>query len=192
MTQRQDPTEQLLDLLVYAPLGLLFEARDLVPKLADKGRQRMGGQVTVARMIGELAVRQGQRRAERFVQRLRDQPRPPATGTAPPPEASATEAAAAEPAAADPANGQRPPFSAATTPSSAASPGGDAVTTATGGAGAEASSPAIPGYDTLSASQVVPRLEGLSRDELEAIRRYEAATRGRKTVLTRIDQLLGA
>ena len=64
MSKRQDPAEQLLDLLVYAPLGLLMEARDLVPKLADKGRQRMGGQVTVARMIGELAVRQGQRRAE--------------------------------------------------------------------------------------------------------------------------------
>src|SRR5919199_1448807 len=82
MTTRRDPAEELLDLLVYAPLGLLFEARDLLPKLADKGRQRMGGQVTVARMIGELAVRQGQRRAERFVQRLRDQPRPATPGSA--------------------------------------------------------------------------------------------------------------
>ena len=163
---RQDPAEQLLDLLVYAPLGLLLEARDLVPKLADKGRQRMGGQVTVARMIGELAVRQGQRRAERFVQRLREQPaRPPSSG-------SASEG---------PANGHRAPPSAAATPSSAASPpAGDASTLA------------IPGYDTLSASQVVPRLEGLSAAELEAIRAYEEGTRARKTVLTRIDQLLGS
>ncbi|MDQ4070722.1 MAG: hypothetical protein M3203_14815, partial [Actinomycetota bacterium] len=94
MTQRQDPTEQLLDLLVYAPLGLLLEARDLVPKLADKGRQRMGGQVTVARMIGELAVRQGQRRAEKFVQRLREQPRPSATP--------------GPPVTSEPGNGHRP------------------------------------------------------------------------------------
>src|SRR4051794_4719463 len=87
MSKRQDPAEQLLDLLVYAPLGLLMEARELVPKLADKGRQRMGGQVTVARMIGEMAVRQGQRRAEKVVQRLREQQRtstsPPHGGTAP-------------------------------------------------------------------------------------------------------------
>ena len=166
MTTRQDPAEQLLDLLVYAPLGLLFEARDLVPKLADKGRQRMGGQVTVARMVGELAVRQGQRRAERFVQRLREQPpRPPSSGPA------------------EPANGHRPPPTAAATPSSAASP---SMTTG------EASSLAIPGYDTLSASQVVPRLEGLSVAELEAIRDYEESTRARKTVLTRIHQLLGS
>ena len=166
MTSRQDPAEQLLDLLVYAPLGLLLEARDLVPKLADKGRQRLGGQVTVARMIGELAVRQGQRRAERVIQRLREQPpRPPSPGAE----------------AGGPVDGHRPEPSAAATPSSAASPpAGDAA------------SLAIPGYDTLSASQVVPRLEGLSADELAAIRAYESGTRARKTVLTRIDQLLGS
>lgn len=168
MSERQDPAEQILDLLVYAPLGLLFEARDLVPKLADKGRQRMGGQVTVARMIGELAVRQGQTRAEKVIQRLREQQaRSAAPGPAP-----------------DPGNGHGPAPSAAATrsASSPASPGPSR---------AEASSLAIPGYDTLSASQVVPRLEGLSAGELDSIRAYEEATRARKTVLTRIAQLRG-
>jgi len=168
MSKRQEPAEQLLDLLVYAPLGLLMEARDLVPKLADKGRQRMGGQVTVARMIGEMAVRQGQRRAEKVVQRLREQQGAPNR----PPSAS------------QPANGHRPPLIPA--PDLAApSAGPDAV------AAPDPASLAIPGYDTLSASQVVPRLEGLSRDELEAVRSYEQASRARKTVLTRIDQLGG-
>jgi hypothetical protein len=48
---------------------------------------------------------------------------------------------------------------------------------------------AIPGYDALSASHVVQRLAGLASDELEAVRTYEAATRGRRTVLNRIAQL---
>ena len=48
---------------------------------------------------------------------------------------------------------------------------------------------AIPDYDALSASQVVPRLAGLAADELDAVRRYEAANRGRKTILSRIAQL---
>ena len=48
---------------------------------------------------------------------------------------------------------------------------------------------AIPGYDALSASQVVPRLEGLNALELEAVRAYEESGRGRKTVLSRIAQL---
>jgi hypothetical protein len=49
---------------------------------------------------------------------------------------------------------------------------------------------AIPGYDTLSAMQVVQRLTGLSAQELEAVRAYEAAHRGRKTILHRAEQLL--
>ncbi len=48
---------------------------------------------------------------------------------------------------------------------------------------------AITDYDSLSASQVVPRLDGLSGDELAAVREYEAAHRGRKTILSKIAQL---
>ena len=48
---------------------------------------------------------------------------------------------------------------------------------------------AIPGYDVLSASQVVQRLAGLADDELEAVRAYESSHRGRKTILGRISQL---
>lgn len=47
----------------------------------------------------------------------------------------------------------------------------------------------IPGYDELSASQVVERLEGLDRDSLEAVRAYESEHRGRNTILGKIAQL---
>jgi hypothetical protein len=50
----------------------------------------------------------------------------------------------------------------------------------------------IPEYDSLAASQVVPRLAGLAPSELEAVRRYEAARRGRRTILAKIAQLQGA
>lgn len=49
---------------------------------------------------------------------------------------------------------------------------------------------AVPDYDSLAASQVVPRLAALSPDELDAVRRYEAAHRGRQTILNRVAQLL--
>ena len=48
---------------------------------------------------------------------------------------------------------------------------------------------AIANYDELSASQVVERLDGLSADELADIRDYELKTRGRRTILGRIDTL---
>ena len=54
---------------------------------------------------------------------------------------------------------------------------------------AEAGSLAIPGYDALAASQVMPRLESLTPEDLEQIRTYEAAGRGRRTILSRIAQL---
>ncbi len=50
---------------------------------------------------------------------------------------------------------------------------------------------ALADYDTLSASQVVRRLESLGPDELRAVQRYEASTRNRRTILNRADQLLG-
>jgi hypothetical protein len=48
----------------------------------------------------------------------------------------------------------------------------------------------IEEYQSLAASQVVARLPALTADELDRIRRFEAAHRGRRTVLGRIDQLL--
>jgi len=48
---------------------------------------------------------------------------------------------------------------------------------------------AIPDYDSLSASQVVPRLDSLGPDELEQVRRYENGKRVRKTILSKIAQL---
>jgi hypothetical protein len=48
---------------------------------------------------------------------------------------------------------------------------------------------AIPGYDSLSAYQVVQRLAGLSSDELAAVGDYESAHRARQTVLARVRQL---
>ncbi|MGI9577761.1 MAG: hypothetical protein ACR2OH_06160 [Microthrixaceae bacterium] len=49
---------------------------------------------------------------------------------------------------------------------------------------------AIPEYDSLAASQVVPRLTTLAAEELEAIGSYEAANRARRTILNRVTALL--
>ena len=76
-----------------------------------------------------------------------------------------------------------------------AGPGADGAALA--GAGGAAPGPAstavtglaITDYDELSASQVVDRLEGLPRHELEAIRDYERAHRARNTILGKIEQL---
>jgi hypothetical protein len=50
----------------------------------------------------------------------------------------------------------------------------------------------IEEYESLAASHVVARLANLDPAELREVRRFEIAHRGRRTVLGRIDQLLGA
>ncbi len=47
----------------------------------------------------------------------------------------------------------------------------------------------IEDYDSLAASQVVPRLAALSARELAGVRRYEEIHRARRTILGRISQL---
>jgi hypothetical protein len=51
---------------------------------------------------------------------------------------------------------------------------------------------AVPDYDSLAASQVVPRLAMLSVEDLRAVRAYEQAHRHRQTILNRVAQLLEA
>jgi hypothetical protein len=180
-----DPAKLLdaaLDVFVYAPIGFLLDAREVVPKLAERGK----GQVALARLFGRFAVQRGQVEADRIL-RLRNAPtRPVAEHTGAPPASAATTAATAA---------RSTPRS---TPRSAAS--GATTSAAKAAAKRKAKPPAkrkpvvapglaIPGYDTLSASQVVPRLDALRAAELEAVRAYEAAHRGRRTILNRIAQL---
>ena len=54
MSDDEQFSEQLLDLFVYAPIGLALEAKELIPKLADRGR----GQVALARLAGRVAGQQ--------------------------------------------------------------------------------------------------------------------------------------
>ncbi|MEZ5244307.1 MAG: hypothetical protein R2707_04355 [Acidimicrobiales bacterium] len=58
--------DQVLDLLVYAPIGLALEARELIPKLADRGR----GQVALTRLAGKVAGQRGQGEARKVIDQV--------------------------------------------------------------------------------------------------------------------------
>jgi len=99
-----------------------------------------------------------------------------------------TEAPAAEPVAPEPAPAPKP----AATPPAATAPAATAPASSADVPSSDVPSVdalPIPDYDELSASQVVERLEGLDRESLDAIRRYESEHRGRNTILGKIAQL---
>ncbi len=59
--------DRVLDLVVYAPIGLALEAKELLPKLADRGR----GQVALVRLAGRVAGQQRNAGVGRLVEDLR-------------------------------------------------------------------------------------------------------------------------
>ncbi|HEX5267091.1 MAG TPA: hypothetical protein VFW24_09990 [Acidimicrobiales bacterium] len=194
MSEDRNPLESALDVFVYAPLGLFFTVTEEMPKLVEKGRERLTTQLTTARMLGQMAAPQLQAEAEKLVKGVMDRLSSPPGGpvrapAAPPPPPPPPPPPRARPSV-EPMGIDRP----GPAPGPVTAPPGSPAT-GTGGNGSVAHAGdsthlAIPGYDTLSAMQVVQRLAGLSPPELEAVRAYEAAHRGRKTILHRAEQLL--
>lgn len=154
MAKPKSAVDRLLDVVVYAPLGLVMNLDEILPQLVEKGHQ----QVSVARMFGRFAVQTGGNEARKRVEQVTGQVGDlahPHTGSAEPDQTAST-----------------------VTPDGSSS-------------GLDVGSLGITDYDALSASQVVPRLAGMGAGELESVRLYEAANRGRKTILAKIAQLQG-
>ena len=171
--------ERLLDVFVYAPLGLVIAVVEEFPKLAELGRHKLGTQVNSARAVGHFAGGD------------RPQGAPPPIRRCAPPRAGRRVGRGRAPVGVHRAGGGgrgRP--SGASANGAAAPPAAPAGTPHVSLHVPGSSELAIPAYDTLSASQVVQRLDGLSRGQLVTARAYEAGTRGRRTILSRIDQLL--
>jgi hypothetical protein len=199
--------ERILDLALYGPVGLALSVVEAVPGLVRKGRARLAPQVGMARTVGEFAVRQGYNHFVGFATSRGVFPFAATTAntingadTAPPggadgggvhdgpggpAQAAPTQTAPNQTAPTQTAPAQAVEGEADQSPAAAPyrppqAPLGEL----------RASELAIPSYDSLSATQVVQRLAGLSREEVAAVAAYEAATRRRRTVLVRAQQLL--
>jgi len=168
VSDHKRPVEQAVEYALYAPLGFALEAKRLLPTFVARGR----AQVQMAKMVGRFAVTQGEKEAKVRLTKAQDQAEAVLAELG---LRGATSAPVESPVSApahDEAEGHAAP--AAPARSSAA-----------------AAELPIADYDSLAASQVIPRLEGLEAAELEAVRRYETQHRGRKTILGKIAQLQG-
>ncbi len=169
MAEAKDPLRQLIDVAVYAPIGLLTLVERELPGLISTGKARFDNQITLARFMGKMAVKQGRKIVERRIAEVAESRR---TAPEPTPQPSASAA----PSLTIVSDGD--PIE--TTSRESASP--------TGPSAPSADLP-IEGYDSLAASQVVLRLSSLTASELEAVDLYEQQHRARRTVLGKIHQL---
>jgi hypothetical protein len=176
--------ETLLDAFFYAPLGAALVLADELPRLADRGRERVEKRVAVARVVGKFAVAEARRRLQSFGA---DPFGGPSSYT---PGGSAGECRLESDDTA-PAASKTAPASRELVDLSKEPSGSEADGTGSGGPATKPASGElpIPAYDTLAASQVVERLASLTTGELETVRKHESATRRRRTVLHRIAQL---
>jgi hypothetical protein len=191
MAEHKDRIEQTIEMLVYAPIGAGLYLKDMGPTFVnmfvargraeiDRRQAQVHQRTTTAKSVGQVAVAFGvpmvRQRVEREVGNARQRAQ------------SFLESmnGADEPLApVRPRPAPRPTPAPAPVDVAPATPNG---ASANGSAGSDASLP-IPGYDALSASQVVERLTGLAPDELAAVREYEGAPRNRRTILGKIDQI---
>jgi hypothetical protein len=166
-----NPLRKALDFFVFAPVGVALTVAEDLPGLVTKGRQRVEGQIRNAKIIGQFVVTQGQQDLTQRIGKLIH------------PEPSSPEAA--------PSVEQDAPVVVVETPTPTA-PAAATAKPAPDPADAVIVEQALADYDTLSASQVVRRLESLGLDQLRAVHRHEASHRNRRTILNRTNQLLGA
>jgi hypothetical protein len=175
------PLRRTLDYFVFAPVGLALTALEDLPGLVTKGRNLVETEISNARVVGKFVVDRGVREiTQRVTGRagggIADGDEADGSDVALPDLSfGAAESTGTEDRAAPPA-----PPAAPAAPKPAPDPA-DGV----------AVEQALADYDTLSASQVVRRLESLGPDELRAVHRHEASHRNRRTILNRTSQLLG-
>ena len=219
MTEHPDRIERTLEILLYAPIGVGLFLKDTAPSFVemfvsrgraefDRRHDDVSQRVTTARSLGQVALAFGPPMVRQKVENAVDDARRRAEGlfgsdesnavdltepeTAPRVDAASTETRNGDAPAAD-APAIR--FASAATPTKEPAPAvapdsGWTSYQPTVAPGTSAELP-IPGYDALSASQVVERLTGLAPDELDAVHAYEASHRQRRTILGKIEQLAG-
>ena len=157
---------QLVDMFIYAPIGMLYEYPDVLPQLIKKGKS----QVQIAKVIGEFALRKGQEDPTAFatesfasaggaIAKLITELSDMFTGAA----------------ASEPQTSQRPQ----TKP-----PELESASSAT-----PAEHLPIANYDSLTAREIVGLLGEITPAQRARVRAHETANRARKTVLSKLDQL---
>ena len=172
-SEEQDPIDQLVDLFVYAPIGLLYEYDEVMERLVKRGKS----QVQLARVVGQLAV--SGRRAAGDATDMAEVATTVVSKVAT--EIGSLLGLAAEPSSEDDTPPPPPPGrsqpEAPPPPAPAELPGATVLP--------------IANYDELKAKEIIPLLDSLSADQRSVIRSHEGEHRARKTVLAKLDRLDG-
>lgn len=181
----KDPIEQAVELLLYAPVGLLYEYQNVLPQLVKRGKS----QVQLARVIGKMAVDRQASGTDESLEKVVSG----VLGTTAQVLTGIGEAIGLAP----PTDKTDPVDNGASTtkaPSSKTDKGASPQPSTASAAKSTVDTPKrlpIARYEELKAKEIIPLLDDLNPDQLSRIESYEKANRARKTVLAKIERLNG-
>ena len=164
---------QLLDMFIYAPIGMLYEYPDVLPQLIKKGKS----QVQLAKVMGEFALRKGQADPAGFASESL---------------AGAGGAIAKLITELGDLLGASDSSRFTTEVTNARSANGTPVIETTASASSDGASKKklpIANYDNLTAREIVSVLSDITPAQRARVRAHETKNRARKTVLSKLDQL---
>ncbi len=187
-SKEKDEELGLRDVMLYAPVGFLYEYRKVMPQLVKKGRSQM----QLGMFLGRMAASKGGAGAERaaadalttmatiaargiteFGQVVGLAPpedeAPPSQVSPELPPAPSLSAKAEAPAAPAKKKSVKKPAKKAAAPKGLRLP--------------------IAGYDDLTAREVVALLDDLTPAQRTRLRKHEESNRNRKTILAKLDRL---
>lgn len=166
--------KEVIETGIFAVAGMVSEVQESFPKIVEKGRASLEPKFSVARFIGEFAVKGAEnefrKKSNLFAEQMTDLVSSFFDNFVVPPDVDAYE--------------NEPMLSSERAVPNTA-PRSRTSSKATKGPGA--SSLPISGYTTLSAQQVIARLSSLNSSELETIYNFEVAHRNRSSILRAID-----
>jgi hypothetical protein len=201
------PVDLLVDLFVYAPVGLLYEFDDVFPQLIRRGKSQVQLAQVIAKMasngqgpgvgsvagtvagnvagnVAEMATRQLAQMITDFGASIGLAPAP---ASEEPTEPSSTDESSSPAELPSGPDGSTSEGSTTVEPKQVAKA---AVAEAAAAAEAPVQLP-IARYDELTAKEIIGLLDDLDPDQRDRIRAYETAHRARKTVIGKLDRLQG-
>lgn len=193
--------DQLIDLLVYAPVGLIYEYGDVLPQLVKRGKS----QVQLAKVMSQMAAKQGQKSVDGALLDAAGTLAKGITefgallGLAPdastPPPPTPSDVIDVDEAAAAPAKSEQASKTTDEPKTPKQKPASKKKSTTKKKPASKKASDKKPQrlpiarYDDLTAREIVPLLEDLSAGQRKRIHKHELDNRKRKTILAKLDRL---
>lgn len=195
-----EDVKKLLDYFVYAPIGVISSLADSIPKAVENGRQVVESRGMAAKFMGKMAVDFAGSAIKSQLDEAKENVGERVVSVLPEPWSDLARFVLGIEDKTPAGNPSNPNPTNTDTTTNDVKIEADVIVVVEDPVLKDIGSPAenqvagieeiIPSYGTLSANQIVSKLDRLKGEELRAVLEFETSHRGRKTIIGRVTDLL--